>query len=518
VYIGHHAATTPDKPAVVMAGSGEVVTFGQLYERSNRLARVLRAAGLRPDDHYAVLAENHVRYFEVLWAGLNSGLHVTPVNPRLTPAEAAYIVADCGARAVVTTRGCAELARAIVDDTPGVPLRLMIDGTAPSHASYEDAVAGVSGAPLEEERRGTFMFYSSGTTGRPKGIAVPLPDHPASEGDAELLGATKGLFGFEPSDVYLSPAPMYHAAPARTTQIAQCLGVTVVCMERFDALGALQAIERHGVTTAQFVPTMFVRMLKLDEAERRRVDVSSLRVAVHAAAPCPVAVKERMIEWWGPILFEYYAGSENFGMTAIDSADWLAHKGSVGRSFGSEIHVCDADGRELAPGEDGLVYFATPGAHLEYHGDPEKTASAHHPRHADWRTLGDIGHLDTEGYLYLTDRATFMIISGGVNVYPQEVEDALITHPAVLDVAVIGVPDEEMGEQVKAVVQPQRWEDAGPALAAELIEHCRAGLAHYKCPRSVDFDRELPRLDNGKLYKRTLRDRYWPDAPSRIVT
>jgi acyl-CoA synthetase (AMP-forming)/AMP-acid ligase II len=294
------------------------------------------------------------------------------------------------------------------------------------------------------------------------------------------------------------------------------IGATVVVMEHFDAEAALAAIEKHKANISQWVPTMFVRMLKLPAEVRARYDVSSMRSAIHAAAPCPVEVKRQMIEWWGEVLHEYYAGTEGNGFCYISSRDWLAHPGSVGRSLLGPVHICDDEGNEVPNGEEGTIYFENENQ-FEYHNDPEKTASARHPMHPNWSTLGDVGRLDEDGFLYLTDRKAFMIISGGVNIYPQEAENLLITHPQVADVAVIGVPNEEFGEEVRAVVQPVRWEDAGPELAETLIAFCRQNLASIKCPRVVDFERELPRHPTGKLYKRLIRDRYWGKRNSRIV-
>jgi fatty-acyl-CoA synthase len=405
----------------------------------------------------------------------------------------------------------------MVPETPGVVRRLMLDGPAGAYESYEAAVASYSSEPLEEEPRGAFMLYSSGTTGRPKGVKFPLPAHDASEGDVQILVSTMGLYDLQEGDVYLSPAPLYHSAPLRTSQVVQCAGGTVIVMERFDPLKALECIEKYRVSASQWVPTMFVRMLKLDEAQRNRFDLSSHRVAVHAAAPCPVEVKEKMIEWWGPMFVEYYAGTESFGTTALNSTEWLAHRGSVGKPYMGTVHICDDDGRELPEGETGLVYFDTPGAVFEYHNDPEKTSGISHPEHPGWRTLGDVGHVDADGYLYLSDRASFMIVSGGVNIYPQEIEDVLVVHPKVMDAAVFGIPNSDFGEEVKAVVQPKRWEDAAPEMAQELLDYCQANLAHFKCPKSIDFEAELPRLDNGKLYKRHLRDRYWAGHASRVL-
>ena len=517
MYPGTVAAAHPDRRAVIM-GDGTVVTYGELDASSIRLARLLRESGLRPGDHFAVMMENHPRYCEVVWAALRSGFYVTAINSHLTAGEAAFIVNDCDAKVLVTSAALAEPAQAMLGHTPNVQRRLMIDGAAPHHESYEQATARYSADPLDDERRGTVMLYSSGTTGRPKGVKFPLPAGEASLGEGEIATHNQVHYGFREGMVYLNPAPLYHAAPLRVSLAVQSLGGTVVIMERFDPETALMLIERERVTHSQWVPTMFVRMLKLPEAVRAKWDLSSHEVAVHAAAPCPVETKEQMIAWWGPIIEEYYAGTENIGSTSISSAEWMSHKGSVGRaSQGAVVHICDDAGTEQAPGDAGTVYFESPAAIFEYHRAAEKTRSTAHPDHPMWRTLGDIGWLDGEGYLYLTDRKAFMIVSGGVNIYPQEIEDVLVAHPDVLDVAVFGVPNAEMGEEVKAVVQPVDPSRSGEVLTAALRVWCEERLAGYKRPRTYDYVEQLPRLDNGKLYKRALRDRYWEGRPSRVI-
>jgi long-chain acyl-CoA synthetase len=519
VYLRDFASSRPDHPAVVMGGSGRRVTYRELDERSLKFARALAELGLRRGDHYAVVMENHPSYYEVVWAGLRSGLYVTAVNSHLTPAEAGYVVDDCGAQVVVTSSGLADLAAAMVEHTPRVRHRLSVGGEPPpGHRSYEEVVEAQPPELPEGEQRGMVMLYSSGTTGRPKGIEFPLPPPDSPLGEWEIAEHSRVRFGYGDDMVYLSPAPLYHAAPLRISMAVQCVGGTVVVMERFDPAEALALIERERVTHSQWVPTMFVRMLKLPEEERSRYDLSSHRVAAHAAAPCPVEVKERMIEWWGPIIEEYYAGTEHIGSTAITSEEWLAHRGSVGRpSYGAVVHICDDAGRELPVGETGTVYFEDHSATFEYHGDREKTESLRHPDHPEWRTLGDVGRLDEDGYLYLTDRKAFMIVSGGVNIYPREIEDVLVSHPLVLDAAVFGVPNDDMGEEVKAVVQPLDPGDAGDKLEAELRAWCEERLAPYKRPRSYDFQRQLPRLDNGKLYKAALRESYWQGHSSRVL-
>ena len=516
MYPGRYAASSPSKVAVVMAGSGEVATYGELEERSCQLARLWHSEGLRPGDHVAIFMENHARYFEVYWAAHRSGLYLTPVNRYLTAEEAAFIVADCGASSLVSSVHLGEVTAELLPLIPDCPSRLMVDGALAGWRSYEDAIGSVLGEPMAEQPCGANMLYSSGTTGRPKGILPALPDRSVDDDDEETLGVAEA-FRISAASVYLSPAPLYHAAPLGFTALVHAMGGAVVMMEKFDPVLALDLIEEHSVTVSQWVPTMFTRMLKLPEDARTGRDLSSHEVAIHAAAPCPVEVKRQMIEWWGPILFEYYAGSEGNGMTFIDSAAWLEHPGSVGQAVIGTLHVCDDDGRDLPPGNEGLIYFEREEMPFEYHNDPEKTLEAQHPVNRSWSALGDVGYLDEEGFLYLTDRKAFMIISGGVNIYPQEIEDALVLHPEVADVAVVGVPHEDLGEAVKAVVQPMEGVATGEELEARLISWVRDRIAHYKVPKSVDFEEQLPRLPTGKLYKRLLRDRYWGRHDSRIV-
>jgi long-chain acyl-CoA synthetase len=505
MHLSAQASEAPDRPAVVMGATGETITFRELDDRSNRFAHLLRSRGIEPGATVAIFAENHPRYLEVAWAAQRAGLYYTTINSHLGADEAAYIVDDCGAEAIVASAALAEVAtRFDAGATPGVRHRLMLGGTAPGWESYDNSVAGQPTTPIADECEGDFMLYSSGTTGRPKGIRRPLTLAPMGEGPPTAVPLLQAL-GLGAGDRYLCPAPLYHAAPLAWSMSAQRLGATVVVMERFDPVLALELIERHGITHGQFVPTMFVRMLKLPEEVRARYDLSSLRRVVHAAAPCPVDVKRRMIEWWGPIVDEYYAATEGVGVTWVTSDEWLARPGTVGRAVMGEIHVLDEHGQELPSGDVGTIWFSGGNA-FEYHNDPAKTAEAHDER--GYASVGDIGHVDEDGYLFLSDRRAHLIISGGVNIYPREVEDVLIGHPKVADVGVIGVPDDEMGEQVKAVVQPADMAEAGPELEAELLAWCRSHLAGYKCPRSVDFDPALPRLDTGKLYKRVLQDRY----------
>jgi long-chain acyl-CoA synthetase len=513
---GAHARRTPDKPAFIMAASGEVVTYAELDARSNQLAQLLAARGLGFGDHVALCLENTPRFLEVTWAAQRSGLVYTAINYHLTAEEVAYIVADCDARAFITSTAQNETAAALRAQLPDtLHTRLVIGGELSGFERYEAAVANQPDAPLAEELEGAAMLYSSGTTGRPKGVSFVQPrlavgtPLPVVEGFARL-------YGFTADTVYLSPAPLYHAAPLHFCMTVLRFGGTVVIMDRFDPQDALALIERYRVTHSQWVPTMFIRLLKLPAADRRRHDVSSHQVAIHAAAPCPVPIKEQMIEWWGPIIYEYYSATEGLGATAISSQEWLAHKGSVGRPLNCVVHVVDDDGKELPTGEAGRIFFESPSATpFSYYKDPDKTARARNDR--NWATVGDVGYLDADGYLYLTDRKDFMIVSGGVNIYPQEIENLLVTHPKVADVAVFGVPNDEMGEEVKAVVQPADMADAGAALAQELQAFCRDHLARYKCPRTIDFSAELPRAPTGKLYKRLLREKYWAGRATRIA-
>ena len=505
-YPGTIARQTPEKAALIHAETGEVLTYGALDAGSNRLAQFWLAMGLRRGDHVALFLENHVRFLEVVWAALRSGLHITAINRYLTTAEAAYIVNDCGAKALVSSIALAAVAGPLVALIPGCPIRLMMDGVVPGWEDYDGAVAGYAGFALREEWAGEMMLYSSGTTGRPKGIRRTLqelrPDDPAV---AALFPLD---YAFSPDMIYLSPAPMYHAAPLAFSVRVQREGGTVVMMPRFDAAEALSCIERYRVTHSQWVPTMFVRMLKLPAADRGRYDLSSHQVAIHAAAPCPQEVKQWMIAWWGPIIHEYYAGTESNGSTRIDSPDWLAHPGSVGRAQLGILHICDDDGRELPAGEAGAIFFECETMVFAYHNDPDKTRHAQHPLHPTWSTLGDVGYLDAEGYLYLTDRKAFMIISGGVNIYPQAIEDALVTHPKVRDAAVIGLPNADLGEEIKAVVEPADGVEGDAALAEELTAYLRTRVARYMVPKSIDFTEALPRLPTGKLYKHSLRAQY----------
>src|SRR3954447_23182996 len=508
MFPGTHAAVTPDKPAVVMAASGETMSYRELDEGSARLARYLHDAGLRKGDGIALLAAHGPRVHEVYWAAQRSGLYITAVNHHLTANEVSYIVHDSGAKALVVS--ASPLAAEVAELSGDVPVRLAYDGAVPGFDDYDTALEGVPSEPLPDQPRGADMLYSSGTTGRPKGIRPALPERQIDEPGDTYVAVFGQVYGFDKDTVYLSPAPLYHAAPLRFSATIQAIGGTVIVMDRFDPEASLAAIEKYRATHSQWVPTMFVRMLKLPEDVRKRYDVSSMKVAIHAAAPCPPEVKRAMIEWWGPVLYEYYAATEGVGITFIDSEQWLEHPGSVGRGgIIGDVRICDDEtGAVLPPRQVGTIYFERDTPSFEYHNDPEKTRKARHPRHENWATTGDLGYVDEEGWLYLTDRKAFMIISGGVNIYPRETEDALALHPAVLDVAVIGVPDAEMGESVLAVVSPAPGVQAGPELERELIAHAREQIAGYKAPKRVVFTDDMPRTPTGKLVKQKLRDRY----------
>ncbi|TQS45928.1 acyl-CoA synthetase [Cryptosporangium phraense] len=499
MYPGAYAASSPDKPAVVMEDDSEVLTYAQLEERSVRLANAFTAAGLRPGDVVALLTENSPRVFEVYWACLRSGLYLTAVNWHLAKPEVGYILQDCGASALVVSESLNPLAEG---DFPALHTRIVIGD------DYEAVLASASPEPPANQPRGGDMLYSSGTTGRPKGIKPNLPDRQVDEPGDPYVGVFGPLYGFDENSVYLSPAPLYHAAPLRFGMVVTSLGGTVVVMTSFDAERAIRAIARYRVTHSQWVPTHFVRMLRLPVSVRGGFDLSSHRVAIHAAAPCPVEVKRAMIEWWGPILEEYYASTEGAGGTFIGSEEWLKHPGSVGRPMIGVPRICDDKGALLPGGEPGLIFFERDDLPFTYHNDPEKTRGAQHPDHPTWTTVGDVGYVDDEGYLFLSDRKAFTIISGGVNIYPQEIEDAILQHPAVLDVAVIGVGDPEFGESVLAVVELIASASPDDETRASITEFARARLAGFKVPRRIEFTDALPRTPTGKLVKGKLREEY----------
>ncbi|MBR1148241.1 acyl-CoA synthetase [Bradyrhizobium sp. AUGA SZCCT0431] len=507
-----YARTHPNKIAYQMAGTGKAITYRELDELSNQGAHLFRALGLKAGDHIAFLMENRLAFMEICWAAQRAGLYYTAISRYLTEDEIAYIIKDCGAKVFITTPKCAEKVQGLIKGEPGEPLFFMVDEPQAGFRSWDKEAIAQQTTPIADEVAGYDMLYSSGTTGRPKGIKKAFEGNKIDVPNQFLKVLCGDMCGMNADSIYLSPAPLYHAAPLRFNMMATILGGTSIIMESFDAEEFLKLVEKYKATQSQLVPTMFVRMLKLPEEVRTRYDVSTLKVAIHAAAPCPIDVKAKMIEWWGPILIEYYAGSEGNGVTVSNSQQWLSHRGTVGRAVVGKVKILDENDQEAPTGQIGTVYFADAPV-FAYHNDPEKTKRAYNDR--GWSTLGDVGYLDDEGFLYLTDRKSYMIISGGVNIYPQETEDVLITHPGVADVAVFGVPNEEMGEEVKAVVQPHDMAKAGKELEAELILFCRRHLSPIKCPKSIDFEAELPRTPTGKLVKRHLRDRYWPKPAAK---
>ncbi len=504
LFPGAVAERTPDKPAVIVAETGASMSYATLDAEANRLARLFQWLGLKSGEHVAYCVENRLECPTLQWGAHYAGLYYTFISNRLTASEVGYIVGDCDARVLVVTAKTAALATEALRGLAQPPRVYCLD-PAPGLVVLSEAVNAFDSTPIQEAREGSEMLYSSGTTGRPKGVKPRLTGLPLGS-TATVAGLMSRGFGVTAESVYLSPAPYYHAAPLKWSQGMMVLGGTVVLMEKFDAGHALRAIERYRVTHSQWVPTMFHRLLALDEATRGRYDLSSQKVAVHAAAPCPVPTKQAMIDWWGPIIFEYYSCTEGIGMTFTDSKAWLSKPGTVGRPLLGKLHIVDeATGEELPPGRDGLVYFSD-GVPFSYHRDEAKTRAAHNDR--GWATVGDIGHIDQDGFLYLTDRQSNMIITGGVNVYPQETENVLITHPKVLDCAVIGTPHPDFGEEVRAVVQLEAGIRPDAALTDELIAHCRSQLSPIKCPRVIDYRETLPREPNGKLLKRLLRDEY----------
>lgn len=510
MYPGSYAATHPDRPAVHEAATGRVITYRELEDNSVRFAHWLRAHDVGAGDHIAVITVNDATVYELYWGAIRSGVYITFVNSHLAAAEAAYVVDDCDAKILVVSAPLASLAAEVVESTPKVQHRIAFGGSIPGHLDYESEVAGLPTVPPTDQPRGSDMLYSSGTTGRPKGIKPRLSGVQIDEDPGiPLIGMMRHL-GFGDDTVYLSPAPIYHSAPLRYSVLTQALGGTVVLMERFDAEQALELIERYRVTHSQWVPTHFVRLLRLPEEVRNKYDLSSLRCAVHSAAPCPVEVKQRLIEWWGDIVYEYYSATEAIGSTLITPQEWLRKPGSVGRTGGPGssgiAHICDGDGTELAAGRAGTVYFEKPVQNLEYHKDPVKTESARHPFEKNWATNGDLGYLDADGYLFLTGRDKFTIISGGVNIYPQEIENILALHPVVGDVAVVGVPDADRGERVEAFVRPADGVDPSDELEREIIDFCHERLSKFKCPRKVRFVDALPRTATGKMVKGALQD------------
>ena len=515
MYPGKYATQHPDRAAIIMAETGETISYAELEARANRLAHLLRDHGLQRLDHFSVFMENNSRYQECSAAGERSGLYYTCVNSYLKAEELAYILNNSESKILITSADRLTVALEALTHAPNIIKCLVVggDGDTPTVINYEEAVAAYPATPIADEYQGTAMLYSSGTTGQPKGILRPLEKVGPGE-PLPLLEFLSELWHYREDMIYLSPAPLYHSAPQTAVNLTIRKGGTAVIMERFDPQLFLELPGRYKVTHTQLVPTMFSRMLKLPEEVRQQADLSSLEVAIHAAAPCPVQVKEAMIDWWGPIIHEYYGATEGLGFTACNSEEWLQRKGTVGKVMLGDLHILHEDGKPCPPGVPGEIWFKT-ASEFSYFNNEKKTQQGRSPD-GTMSTVGDVGYVD-DGFLFLTDRATFMIISGGVNIYPQETENLLITHPKVMDAAVFGVPNEDLGEEVKAVVQVVDGVTADEALVAELMAFCAEHLSHQKCPRSIDFEDELPRLPTGKLYKRLLKDRYWADHKNRIL-
>jgi long-chain acyl-CoA synthetase len=501
------AAADPGRPSLFIP-NGPSFSYGELAQRADQYGRGLQDLGLRPGDTVAGLLPNGPDALALFFAAAQTGLYVVPVNWHLTAPEVAYILSDSGARVFVADERFAAVAAEAADAACIAPEARFAAGQIEGFAPLAGLGAGSSGRP-EPRTAGGPMMYTSGTSGRPKGVRRPLtgedPDQPPRTAVWFF-----GLFGLAPlaGHVHLCCSPLYHTAVLNFATISLQLGHPVVLMDHFDPEELLAQVQRHRVTHTHMVPTQFRRLLALPRPARDRYDVSSLHAAIHSAAPCPPDLKRQMIEWWGPVITEYYAASEGGG-TAITAQDWLAHPGSVGTPWlGTEVRVLDDDGNDAPPGQTGLVYLRMGTSTFDYHQDEEKTRAS---RARGMFTVGDLGYLDADGYLYLCDRKSDMIISGGVNIYPAEIEAALSGHPAVADVAVFGIPHDDWGEEIKAVVEPVPGAEPGPGLTAELLAYLSGQLAKFKLPRTIDYVTELPRDPNGKLYKRRLRDPYWTD-------
>jgi len=515
MFAGQYAEQNPNRAAFIMASTGEEVSYQEYEARSNRLAHFLRSHGLKALDHYAIFMENNSRYLECCGAGERSGLYYTCTNSYLKDDELSYILENSESKILITSADKLEVAKKALKSCPAIIKCLVIgaDGDGDRIINFETAVAAYPATPIEDERLGTSMLYSSGTTGKPKGIIRPLEHQPPGE-PLPLYTFLSDLWQYREDMTYLSPAPLYHSAPQAAVGLTIRMGGTVVIMEGFDPETYLKLLNQYQVTHTQLVPTMFSRMLKLPQEVRDTADLSSLEIAVHAAAPCPTQVKEAMIDWWGPIIHEYYGATEGLGFTACNSEEWLSHKGSVGKVMLGDLHILDDNGHPAEPGEPGEIWFKT-ATEFSYFNNKEKTRDAL-SEDGTMSTVGDVGYLE-DGYLYLTDRSTFMIISGGVNIYPQETENLLIAHPKVMDAAVFGVPNVDLGEEVKAVIQVLDTEKGDDRMVEELMGYCAEHLSRQKCPRSIDFEAQLPRLPTGKLYKRLLKDRYWADHKNRLL-
>lgn len=502
MYPGEWAKKCPEKIAVVDSVTGDALSYSELDSKSNQLAHFFRAQGIEKGDHIALFGKNDIKFFEISWAAFRSGIYLTPVNCLLKSDEVSYIVNNSNASLVICDKRLEDICKPILSDINSSINKISFNGHIDGYENYEDVLGEYSEEPLEDQPKGTYMFYSSGTTGRPKGVKWPLPDEQIGEDSAHFL-FHRELWSFDEDTISICSSPLHHAAPAYMAMTTHAFGGTLVMMPKFDAEEALRVIEKYRVTHGQWVPTQFIRMHKLPEKTKARYDLSSMKFALHAAAPCPVELKEKMFDWWGPVFYEYYSGSEGVGMTHARPEEWLKFPGTVGKPLMGTLHICDEDGTELSIGEIGKVYFESD-HEFTYHQDEKKRQNAQHPDSQNWTSLGDIGYVNEEGYLFLTDREQFLIISGGVNIYPREVEDTLVMRDDILDVAVIGVADDEMGEQVKALIQLAPGTLETESLEDEMIQYCRSRIAHYKCPRSIAFVASLPRSDSGKLVKRYL--------------
>jgi len=502
-----HATTSPEKPAVIVEG-GQTLSFLQLEQQSAQLANLFTGIGLQRGDNIAILLKNRCEYFVIAWAAQRSGLYYTPVNWHLTTAEASYIVKDCGARILLADAELSDLACSVYQQISSLAAYYSVGGLIEGFMSITEAMSAYPATPRDHEPAGSMMLYSSGTTGLPKGIKRPLPEQDYSA-PISIEPLMAEMWGFTTESSYLCPAPLYHSAPLSWSMGAHKFGCTVVLMQKFDPEAFLAQIERYRISHTQCVPTMFVRLLNLPDPVKTQYEISSLQAAIHAAAPCPVHIKEQMLDWWGPIIYEFYSGSEWFGTTAINTLEWLARKGSVGKSLQGNLHIISEDGVELPIGEIGLVYFENPQINFHYHNAPEKTQAA--MLNDSWATYGDMGYLDSDAYLYLVDRRTDLIISGGVNIYPSEIENALLQHEAVLDAAVIGVAHSEWGEKVVAVVEQAPAYTGDNTLAETLKDFCHQHIAAFKCPRQIDFA-ILPRTETGKLQRHKLKAQYAADT------
>ena len=518
MYPGELGKKYADRPAFIMASTGKEVTYAEFESRANQLAHYLRSINLKFKDHYAIFMENNDRFLEANSAGERAGLYYTCINSYLTASEVSYIINNSESQVLITSSKMLPTVIEAEDSCPGLKKILVVGAEKQSLSKkildYEETISNFPTHPIDDECLGTSMLYSSGTTGRPKGILRPLPFQKPDE-RLPVFNFLMKLWSFDQDNViYLSPAPLYHSAPLAAASFAIGTGATTIIMEQFDPLEFLRLVEKYKVTHSQLVPTMFSRMLKLSEKEKGMYDLSSHKYAIHGAAPCPEKVKYQMIDWWGPIIYEYYGATEAFGFAYCNSEEWLEHPGTVGKIVSGELAVLDDNMKELPRGEPGTLWFK-PTSEFEYFNDPERTAEAY-SEDKQLTTVWDVGYTDSDGYLYLTDRKTFMIISGGVNIYPQECEDLLIPHPKVFDAAVFGVPNEDLGEEVKAVVQPIDGIKGDEALTKELLDYLSEHLSRQKIPRSIDYIDKIPRLPTGKLYKRLLRDEYWGRGSNKI--